>query len=829
MTADDIATGEGTSREEDREGKDHADIIFDRTYLKLADQLPIGVYRTTRTGELLYANPALARMLQYDSVEELTSVNVSDLYSDPVERQKQLEISVRVSPRMMSEFRLKTRNGGLIWVKDRSRLVFGPDGAPLWFDGVIEDISDVKNTLTAVKESEANLKSIIENTLESIWSVDSNYKISYINEVFGSAFRSSFGIELEKGIDIIDSLPPHLRSVWKERYDRAFRNEHFVFEDRVESGEMVVYVEVAMNPIVVDGSVVGISCYGKDITEKKNAQLQLQMLSEFRKLLMDLSAGFINIPVRDIPGAIRISLQKIGTFVEADRAYVFEYDFENNTGTNTYEWCNDGIESFIDRLKAFPLDPYPKWVAMHRHGEIVKVDDRESMDDESLCRLMEMQGVRSLLTIPLINEGFCVGFVGFDSVGKKHTYTDYEQEVLGIYAQMLVNVQERFRKEQKLILAKEKAEESDRLKSAFLANMSHEIRTPMNGIIGFLDLLKEPDLSEENKTVYIDIVTKSGYRLLDTINDIIEVSRIETGELQVTRTLVNVAEVLGFCSGFFRQQADQKGLKLVVDNKLPYGSAAVVTDRNKLESIITNLIKNALKFTHAGSVEFGCRQEAGSLVFWVKDTGQGIAPDKTQVIFERFVQADISNTRPHEGSGLGLSIAKAYVELLDGSIWVESEPGKGSIFSFSIPLDSEPEVANKPVDKAEPMDYEEPELTIIIAEDDFSSFLFLDKILSSYKAEIIHTTDGYDTIKAVRNMPDVNLVLMDIKLPGMSGLETTEEIRKFNTTVPIVAQTAYALAGDRELAIAAGCNDYISKPIRREDLSKIVEKYVLRK
>jgi signal transduction histidine kinase len=442
---------------------------------------------------------------------------------------------------------------------------------------------------------------------------------------------------------------------------------------------------------------------------------------------------------------------------------------------------------------------------------------------------MEMQGVVSLLTIPLLHDGECVGFVGFDSVRKKHIYTDYEQEVLQIYAQMLVNVQERLKKEQKLITAKEKAEESDRLKSAFLANMSHEIRTPMNGIIGFLDLLKEPDLSEENKTVYIDIVTKSGYRLLDTINDIIEVSRIETGELQVNPAVVNVSEILGFCSGFFRQQADQKGLKLVVDNKLPYGAATVVTDRNKLESIITNLIKNAVKFTSSGSVEFGCRLEEESLVFWVKDTGPGIAPDKTNVIFDRFVQADISNTRPHEGSGLGLSIAKAYVELLGGRIWVDSEPGKGSTFSFSIPLDNGLQGKDTPMEKAGAIDYAEPELTIIIAEDDYSSFLFLDKILSSYRAEIIHTTNGYDTIKAVKNTPEVSLVLMDIKLPGMSGLEATAEIRKFNATVPIVAQTAYALAGDRDMALEAGCNDYISKPIRREELSKLVEKYVLRK
>jgi hypothetical protein len=207
----------------------------------------------------------------------------------------------------------------------------------------------------------------------------------------------------------------------------------------------------------------------------------------------------------------------------------------------------------------------------------------------------------------------------------------------------------------------------------------------MNGILGFLELLREPDLSEENKNDYLNIVTKSGERLLDTINDIIEVSKIEAGEMQVHLSPINIPELMAYYHGFFRQMTDRKGIKFEVSNNLPPEFSAFETDRNKLESIITNLIKNAIKFTCSGSIEFGNFSANGEVIFFVRDTGIGIHPDRKESIFGRFIQADQSNTRPHEGSGLGLSIVKAYIDMLGGKIWVESEIGKGSTFYFSLP------------------------------------------------------------------------------------------------------------------------------------------------
>jgi PAS domain S-box-containing protein len=692
-------------------------------------------------------------------------------------------------------------------------------------DGILEDITESKRSENAVKASEANLIAIIENTLESIWSIDRNYDIQYVNEVFVNAFKQTFGVHLAKGINIIESLPPDLRKLWKERYDRAFNNEHFVFEDRIDLGDNSVFIEVSMNPIVVDGYVVGASFYGRDVTEKRLVQMQLQYQADLRKLLVELSAEFINLPIKDIKRAINQSLVKIGKFVGADRAYITDYDFVNNTCTNTFEWCREGIIPQIRDSQALKLDSFSGWVDIHRRGEIVNIADVSLLQEKALYQLLKEQDILSLLTIPLMSEGGCIGFVGFDSMLKKHIYTDFEKQLLQVYAQTLVNVKERLEKEQKLIGAKEKAEESDRLKTSFLANMSHEIRTPMNGIIGFLDLLKEPDLSEENKAAYINIVTQSGHRLLETINDIIEISKIEAGELKINCSSVNISELIGYYHGFFRQQTDQKGLTYLISNQLPDDVLSFQTDRNKLESIITNLIKNAIKFTSSGSVEFGCSIKADDLVFYVKDTGAGIPSDKLKVIFDRFVQADISITRPQEGSGLGLSIVKAYIEMLNGKIWVDSIPGHGSTFSFSIPfipvteskstikyLNSFPE-ANDSI------------ATILIVEDDFASYLYLEKLLSAKGVTFLHTTNGSDTVKIVRENPDISIILMDIRLPGISGLEATRQIRMFNKTIPIIAQTAYSLNGDKEMAIESGCNDYISKPVNRSELQKLVRKY----
>ena len=414
----------------------------------------------------------------------------------------------------------------------------------------------------------------------------------------------------------------------------------------------------------------------------------------------------------------------------------------------------------------------------------------------------------------------------------KIPYRNEDDKIVGInvfstdITKLIHTEDELLQKNKELTQAKERAEESDRLKSAFLANMSHEIRTPMNGILGFTSLLEEPDLSGRQQKEYVKIIQKSGQRMLNTINDLVDISRIEAGQVEVNLSEFDVSNMIYELAEFFKPECEAKNIALVtlVDHN---NSLIIKSDSYKLNSILTNLIKNAIKFTDLGSIKISCNPTDNWIEFSVEDTGVGIPSDRQLAVFDRFVQADIADSRAFQGSGLGLSITKSYVEMLGGHIQLQSEEGQGSVFSFTLPSTVVQVKEEKVVPQNDyPMDTQNKKLKILIAEDDEPSFLHLSILLKNFASEILRASDGEVAVELCKEHPDIDLILMDIKMPVMDGVTATQEIRRFNTQVHIMAQTAYALVGENQNAMAAGCNDYITKPIDREELDSKIKMFI---
>lgn len=379
-----------------------------------------------------------------------------------------------------------------------------------------------------------------------------------------------------------------------------------------------------------------------------------------------------------------------------------------------------------------------------------------------------------------------------------------------------------------LVLAKEKAEESDRLKSAFLANMSHEIRTPMNGIIGFTDLLKEQKLTGKEKIKYINIIKKSSERMLNTINDLIEISQIESGTMEIEMTDINLNDLMDSFYYQYMPEAMSKDLTLTCHKDFRDSDALIESDGKKLSAIFSNLIKNAIKYTSAGNIGFGYKLKNNMIELFVNDTGIGIESDRQMHVFDRFVQADMSLTKPYEGTGLGLSIAKAYVDMLGGKIWLESEPKVGTKFYFTLPYNGKPFEFLEEI----PLDIDSVEseilqnLTVLVAEDDAIGQLYLSELLNGSCKKVIYASDGLEALQMFKESTEkIDLILMDIKMPGMNGYQTTQKIKEINNQVFIIAQTAYALSGDREKAIASGCDYYLAKPFSKAQLLEAVKNY----
>jgi signal transduction histidine kinase len=374
---------------------------------------------------------------------------------------------------------------------------------------------------------------------------------------------------------------------------------------------------------------------------------------------------------------------------------------------------------------------------------------------------------------------------------------------------------------------KENAIRSDKLKSAFLANMSHEIRTPMNAIAGFSQLLSE-DKSAKTRDKYISLIQKSSQSLLRLINDIIDLSKIEAGDMEIKYSEFSIEKI-------FAELKEQYAIELSKAGKSDIYLNYTITDKDltffsdslRIKQVMSNLLSNAIKFTEHGKITFGCRKKKGELLFHVTDTGIGIPEEDQKTIFEQFHNINYQNLNV-DGSGIGLAIVERIVGLFNGSIWINSIPGLGSTFYFTIPYDPDRiETVRKAETKpAKVSTKKKSGKLILVVEDNELNSMLITTVLNSMKYETHLVGDGLAAVNYVKANPDTLLVLMDMKLPVMDGYEATRKIREINLSIPIIAQTAFAMSGDKQKALDAGCDDYLPKPIDFKQLNELLRIYI---
>jgi len=391
-------------------------------------------------------------------------------------------------------------------------------------------------------------------------------------------------------------------------------------------------------------------------------------------------------------------------------------------------------------------------------------------------------------------------------------------------AGLVIDISKRKQVEQELIKAKEKAEESDLLKTAFLQNMSHEIRTPLNGIIGFTDLLSEGNVSKKELKLFTALIHSSSDRLIEIVNNVLDISSIQTHQVKLEQKTFLIHSVFTRIQNQYAELASTKNIGLICHNQNDK-ITSIVSDEAKLRQVLSNLINNSIKFTKSGKIEYGFEVHDESVQFFVKDTGIGIPPDKIGTIFDVFVQVEQSMTKNYEGAGLGLAISKGLVLLLGGSIMIESEIGKGTTIYFTIPVNV-PTTKKAAASKRTGFPVKKGNVKILIAEDDWVSFLYLSRVLAQPEITIIHALNGLEAVEIVEKTEDVDLILMDIRMPVMDGIEAITQIKKIRPDLPIIVQTAYAFGEEKRRALEIGCDEYVEKSYKAEKIRALISKYL---
>lgn len=673
------------------------------------------------------------------------------------------------------EMEIITRKGKRIWVRTIGRAEKDETGKIIKVHGSFQDITESKRAGESLRKSEAMFKKIFEILPIGLWIADEKGKLMQGNpagvKIWGKepeVGQDEYGVFKAVRLPSGEKVEPNDWAL-SHSVNKGITVVDEMLEIEAFDGKKKIILNYTTPLLDNNGKVEGAIVVNQDITERKRAEQALQesyhMLSLFIK----------NSPI--------YAFVKEVTAHESRVLWASE-NYQDMIGIPGSQMDGKKMEEL------FPVDFAKK----------ITQDDWEVVSKGEILRLQEELNGRIYSTIK-----FPIFF------GEKLILAGYT-----------IDITDRIKNEEELIKAREKAEEADRLKSAFLANMSHEIRTPMNGIMGFAGLLKNRETGEEAKEKYVDIIIQSSNRLLAIINDVLDISKIETGQMQINKAPCNISDLLNKLTDFYKPQA--KELSIECRCNFPENLPVIITDELRLYQILSNLVNNALKFTPSGYVEMKVDYDGKTMLFVVRDSGIGIEKEHLHQIFDRFWQANNEILIAGKGgSGLGLPIVKSLTELMGGTVWAESEPGKGSTFYVQLPVDCVEEKQKiQPAKEGTAERLSIGEGHILIADDEYVNYYYIESLLKNTSYVLHYAEDGKKALEVFHENPLLTLAIIDIRMPGMDGVEVMKKLKERNPSLPVIAYTAYAMAGDREKFLRDGFDEYLSKPMDIKEFKQIL-------
>lgn len=814
----------------------------------LFEKSPVGYQSLDVNSNFLEVNETWLDIMGYKKEEVLGRRFSEFLSSTQVDIAKENFSNFKCTGKTKAEYEMVKKNGELITISIDGRISLTNEGEFKQTHCVLTDITERKKYETALKESEYLLKQQNEE-YEAI-----NEELREINEMLAHArkvaeentFRyhsifekSPIGIStIRENGEIITVNPALTKIVGGQHQDEIIKRNIHHLESWKISGMLDMATAALKTGMEKSGEFNYVSFFGKDCQifgifvpfqhdNEKQLLIMLQDISARKKAEKALSETWKNYQkLFDDNAAVKLLLDPSnGKIVDA-----------NYAAEKFYGWSRETLKDMsVYQINLLPpekinieLDHTRSQHKIHFEFQH-RLADGSVRDVEVYSSKIEFMGKDVLYSI--IHDITQRKQFEKDLLAAKELAEENQREILTINEEYEATNEELREANDMLLEAKDKAEESDRLKSAFLSNMSHEIRTPMNAIIGFSELLSKPDLPVIKKERFTQLIQQRSYDLLHIVEDILDVSKLEAGQLTMVFSNFNLKGLLEELNEYYQQKLKKDKPEGAITFKVTIPELIkdmeIRSDRLRIKQVLTNLIDNAFKFTSAGLIELNCNLQNEKLHFSVRDSGIGIPPDKQLVIFDRFRQADESLTaRQYGGSGLGLSIVKGIVSLLNGEIRLESKINKGSVFHVLIPNVN---FETTEVQKQDPSPSENvlpKNKTVLIVEDDIANSEFLNEILSTKNLNLLKAATGLETLELVKDNPNIDLILMDIRLPDISGLELTKQIKREYLGIKIIAQTAYASPQDIKECLEAGCDNYISKPVSVKKMNDLLKEFL---